>query len=343
VDREIAPDIRRRRQLRLIGQITGALLAVAGVLLWLPAWLRPAVPLSRVRTAVVVAGVIEASLTAAGIVVPAIERVVSSPLDARVLKVLKRPGAMLAPGDPVIALDVSESAAALERAQTDLKVKENQLEQTRLGYEQSLVDLDGRIQIKSLELERRRAVLATHQQLAAKGLLSKEDLRQTELTVKQNEIELSQLQGGRTNAGRSTAVQIEGLALERETLDRDVTERRRVLDLATTKADRDGVLTWVVTEEGALVRRGDVIARIADLSAFRVEASVADIHAGRIRPGLPVHVRLDDLTIDGQVSEVYPTVENAASAEPARGRTGHDRPQGGRVEGQTRSSHRRDR
>jgi HlyD family secretion protein len=67
-----------------------------------------------------------------------------------------------------------------------------------------------------------------------------------------------------------------------------------------------------VTEEGALVRRGDVIARIADLSAFRVEASVADMHAGRIRPGLPAHVRLDDLTIEGQVSEVYPTVENGA-------------------------------
>ena len=312
MDRDIAPAIRRRGHLKLIGQASAVLIVVIAALMWLPGWLRPTVSLSRIRTAVVVAGSIDASITAAGVVVPAIERVVSSPLDARVLKVLKRPGAMLAAGDPVISLDVSESAAALERAENDLKVKENQLQQTRLGYEQSLVDLDGRIQIKSLELETRRAVLATHQQLAARGLLSREELRQTELTVKQAEIELAQLESGRTNAGRSTTVRIEGLALERATLTRDVAEKRRVLDLATTKADRDGVLTWVVTEEGALVRRGDVIARIADLSAFRVEATVADIHAGRIRPGLPVHVRLEALSIDGQVSEVYPTVENGA-------------------------------
>ena len=89
-------------------------------------------------------------------------------------------------------------------------------------------------------------------------------------------------------------MQLEGLSLERGSLDKEAAQARRLLDLSTTKSDRDGVLTWVVSQEGALVRRGDVIARIADLTSFRVDATVSDIHAGRLRTGMPAVVRVND-------------------------------------------------
>jgi HlyD family secretion protein len=66
-----------------------------------------------------------------------------------------------------------------------------------------------------------------------------------------------------------------------------------------------------VSQEGALVRRGDVIARIADLTSFRVDGSVSDVHAGRLRPGMAAVVRVnDDTDLRGTVSEVFPTIEN---------------------------------
>jgi HlyD family secretion protein len=312
VDREIAASVQRRTRLRQAATVVLPLLLLAGAIAWLPAWLRPTVTASRLRTAVVTTGPIDATITASGLVVPAFDRVLSSPLDARVLRVLQRPGAVLAPGDAVLELDVSESAQALARAENDLKMKDNQQQQTRLGYEKSLVDLDGQIEVKTLEIETRRATLHMHQQLADRGLLSQEELRKTALALRQAEVELAQLQNARQSAARTTEVQLEGLALERATLARDVSERRRLLDLATTKADRAGVLTWVVADEGVLVRRGDVIARIADLSAFRIDASVSDIHAGRIRTGLPVAIRIDEDRLEGTVQEVYPTVENGA-------------------------------
>ena len=77
-----------------------------------------------------------------------------------------------------------------------------------------------------------------------------------------------------------------------------------------TKSDRDGVLTWVLSQEGALVRRGDVIARIADLTSFRVDGTVSDIHAGRLRTGMAAVVRANDVDLQGTVTEVLPTVEN---------------------------------
>lgn len=311
MDRELTPDIRRRAAARRWLKIALPLIIVVAAMVMLPGWLRPSLSRERIRTARVTVGALDAGFTAAGTVVPEVERVISSPLDARVLRVLRRPGAALKAGDPVVALDVSESTLAAERSQSDLRLKENLREQTRLGYEQALAAVDRRMAIKRLELESRKATLDGYRKLADGGLISAEELRKAVLAVQQAEIELAQLVEERASTADTTTLRLQGLALEQASLDRELTERKRVLELATTKSDRDGVLTWVVSEEGALVRKGDVLARIADLSSFRVEATASDVHAGQVQAGMPVVVRFDDVTIEGRVSEVYPAVQNA--------------------------------
>jgi HlyD family secretion protein len=291
-------------------QIGAPLVLVALVMVWLPGWMRPSIPRARLRFARVTAGPIEAAIMASGTVMPEVERVLSSPLDARVLRILVRPGAQLEIGTPVVELDTSESVLALDKIVKDLKVKENQQAQSRLALEKSLVDLAGRIEAKTLDLQAAQSRLDSNQQLFKESLLSREALRQSELSVKQAQIELAQLRGERDNAERATAVQLDGLSLERGALDKEAAQARRLLDLSTTKSDRRGVLTWVLSQEGALIRRGDVIARIADLSSFRVEGSVSDVHAGRLHPGMKAVVRVNDETLDGTISEVFPTVEN---------------------------------
>ena len=304
--------MRRQDRRRRLLQVAIPLVLVTLVIVWLPGWLRPSVSRARIRTAPVTVGPVEAVIMASGTVAPEVERVLSSPLDARVLRLLQRPGAHLKRGDPVLELDVSESVLALERVVKDLRIKDNQQAQTRLTLEKSLVDLDGRLELKTLDLQSAEARLEGEAQLFKEGLFSREALRRTELAVKQTHIELAQLRGERKNVERTTSVQLEGLSLERGSLDKDAIQARRLLDLSTTKSDRDGVLTWVMSQEGALVRRGDVIARIADLSSFRVDATVSDLHAGRVRTGMPAVVRVNDLDLEGAVTEVFPTVENGA-------------------------------
>jgi HlyD family secretion protein len=323
VDRPLPPDVERRNRLRQVLKIAVPLVIVAAVLTSLPGWMRPAVSRDRIRTARVTTGPIDAVINASGTVTPEVERVLSSPLDARVLRILQRPGAHLKQGDPVVELDTSESVLALDKVVKDLKIKENQQAQARLTLEKSLVDLDGRLEVKTLDLQSAQARLDADQQLFKEGLYSSQELRRSELAVKQAQIGLSQLRQERANAERATTVQLEGLALERGSLDKEAVQARRLLDLSTTKSDRDGVLTWIVSQEGALVRRGDVIARIADLTSFRVAATVSDVHAGRLRTGMPVVVRANDLDLQGTVTEMFPTVENGvlrftvALAEPS--------------------------
>jgi HlyD family secretion protein len=92
----------------------------------------------------------------------------------------------------------------------------------------------------------------------------------------------------------------------------EAAQARRTLELASPRADRDGVLTWALTQEGVAIRKGDVIARVADLRSFRVDATVSDVHAARVAPGLPVVVRVNERSLAGTVTRVLPTIENGA-------------------------------
>jgi len=312
VDRPIDEDVQRRRTVRRAGTAGAVLALLAGALVWLPGLVRPSISRASVRTAVADAGPIEAVITATGTVVPEVEQVVSSPVDARVLRILKRTGARLEKGDPLVTLDISETQLAVDTLGQDLAIKQNQQARTRLSLEKSLIDLNGQVEVRTLQLASLRSQLARDRQLTADGLLSQELLKKSELAVSQAQIELTQLEGSRENARIANRTEVEGLGLEMSKLHQEQREARRLLDLATPRADRAGVLTWALTQEGVAIRKGDVIARLADLGSFRVEATVSDVHAGRLAAGLPVTVKVNDDTLEGTVAAVLPTIQNGA-------------------------------
>ena len=301
MDRPLPAFQRRVARLRPIGQIAFPIAAIALVVAFLPGWLRPTLHRTRIRIAAVQLGAIESVITTSGTVTPEIERIISSPVDARLLRVLMRPGAALAPGDPIVELDTSESQSAYERLLTDVAISDNQQEQTVIALERSLSDLDGRIERKALESEILQAKAVGAKQLFGDGLVAQQSLREAELAATQARIELAQ---------RATDLQTAGLRLQRRALSRSADDARRTLKLATATSDRPGVLTYVLTQEGALVRRGEIVARVADLRSFRVDATAAEVHGRRITAGAPVVVRADDTELRGRVASVSPTIEN---------------------------------
>src|SRR6185436_9870247 len=267
----------------------------------------------RIRIGTVDRGPVEGVIEASGTVIPAFEGVLSSPVEARVEKILKRPGEMVKAGEEILKLDTSASRLAFERLQDQLSKKVNEQLQLRLTLEKSLSDLRGRIESGRLDAEAAEYRAEQNRKLRVDGLVSEQTLRASEVEAKKAQIELSQLEQSVRDARRSTEAQLQGLDLDLAILRKDLDEAHRQLDLATTRSDRSGVLTWVVPQEGATIQRGEVIARIADLDSYRVEATVSDIHASRLRPGMPVRVVLDGKRlVNGRLSQIYPTIENNA-------------------------------
>jgi HlyD family secretion protein len=302
------------RRIRLAKRVALAAAFVAAfvvVLSWIPRWIKPSVSRDSIRTAVVDAGPVEATISASGTVVPEFEKVLSSPLDARVVKILKTPGSIVAKGEPILDLDVSESVLSLDKLSEQLLLKENEQIQQKLELESTLNNLRSQLRLKEVEVKSLQIQVDKQQSLNKAGLNSDEQLREAQVNEEKARIELQQLEESIRHAERATQAKLDGLLLEMGTLQKEKKQSQRQLDLATTKADRNGVLTWVVEEEGSLVRTGDVLARIADLSSFRVEATVSDIHATRLSSGVPVLVRLnDDAQLEGSITSVLPTIED---------------------------------
>ena len=312
MDRPLDPEFARKQTQRRVAFAGTALSVAAFVVVGLPRVLRPSVSRDRIRTARVDAGAVEASITASGTVMPEREAVLSSPVDARVVRILKQPGDRVRKGEALLELDLSQSVLELEQKNRDLSLKLNQQAKTRQDLEAQLVEVGGRAEIKGLQLQSYRSQLTRTRELFASGLVSQESLHQAELAEAQAAIELRQLEEQKKSAERSTRTQLEGLDLEAATLRKQRLEAERQLNLGTTKADRDGVVTWTVTEEGATVRKGEVIARLADLSTFRVDATVSDVHARTLVPGLPVRVVVGSETLRGEVAQVEPAIKNGA-------------------------------
>jgi HlyD family secretion protein len=118
------------------------------------------------------------------------------------------------------------------------------------------------------------------------------------------------LRAERGNAQEATRAELAGLDLEIAKLRGEEVQARRQLALASPRADRAGVLTWVITEEGVAVTKGQALARVADFTSFRVDANVSDVHAKRLVIGQPATIRIGDERLEGTVAAINPTVAN---------------------------------
>ncbi|MFN0123577.1 MAG: efflux RND transporter periplasmic adaptor subunit [Blastocatellia bacterium] len=308
MDRELNQNYRRRQIAQRIVIVAAFLGLIVTAAVSLPGWLKPSIARARINTARADSGPLEATITASGLVTPEFEQVLSSPVNARILKILKRPGAVLTPGEPILQLDLNESRLALEKLAQQIALKQNAEDKARLDLENTLNDLQSRWEIKQLEFKSAEAATARNRTLHAEGLLSKERLREIELVEERTGFEVRQLDEAKRNAQKSTQTHLAGLALEMKTLEQERAEAQRQLELATTKADRAGVLTWVVNEEGATIQKGAILARIADLRSFRVEATVSDLHASRLATGQNVTIKINDSALPGAIARINPAV-----------------------------------
>jgi HlyD family secretion protein len=314
MDRPLGRGVRRRLIVRRVLPAVGVGALVVLGLGWGAGALRPSLSRGEIRTGRVDVGRLEAIILATGTVMPEIEQVVSMPVEARVLKIRKRPGDTVALGEAILDLDLEAAELAQEKLDQALAQRVNQQEKTRLELEARMNDLVSQRKVKTLQLGALKAQTDRDRQLQQRGLLARESLAQAELLEAQAGVELERIAADQAQARAATRATLAGLGLEMATLRRERTQARRQLERATTRADRPGVVTWTVTEEGATVRQGEVIARVADLRSFRVDATISDVHAQRVAAGLPVLVKVSDAArpteLAGTITQVHPTIRD---------------------------------
>ncbi|MCB2198776.1 efflux RND transporter periplasmic adaptor subunit [bacterium] len=294
-------------------RVTVGLIVVVALVLFvivLRFLLAPSVKRSAIRTAVVERGRVAEALNGTGTIIPEFEQVISCPFETRLLSLNSHPGALLDSGDVIANLDDREVAANVKSLSDQIELKRNKREQLDLDLARQLGELEGEIAILGQRIEYLAAKTEQQRELFKSEVATVWAVRQAELDESIERIRLDQAQSKMERLRETTQKQIEGLNIELRLLDQQLDQAQEQLDRAIVRAAWSGVLTWVVDEEGMALHRGDVLARVSNLSSYRVEATLSDIHASRLTAGMPTEVVLGDSVLTGRVQSVLPSTES---------------------------------
>jgi len=310
MDRPVDPSVRRRKTIKRGIQAGAGVGATVLILAFVPTWFSPSIDGDDIRTAIAEIGPVEATITASGTVVPESEQIVASPIESRVLRILHRPGDTLAVGDPIVELDLGATLLGLNKLDDEMSLNANEKAQLELELESQLADLRSQYETDSLKLQFLLAKTSQMRRLLEIGGCSADQAHQVDLETQIAQVGLAQTERSIANKRRALEARLQGVATGHQLLRKERDELQRQLEMAAARAGRGGVLTWVVPQEGTAVHTGDVIARIADMSAFRVDATVSDVHANSIAVGMPAKVKISDSILVGEITTIRPTIEN---------------------------------
>ncbi|MEM1214454.1 MAG: HlyD family efflux transporter periplasmic adaptor subunit [Bacteroidota bacterium] len=310
MDREIDSSILGKERRRQWGKwVAIALLLLIGI--WaLRQWLRPTAKASDFRIATVEQGPLESTVTAAGLVTPSFEQQVNAPIATEIEKIHLRTGTQVQADELILSLRKTFLELDVNARKSRLAVRENSVELLQLELQRDLQELEYDDEIKGLEVAAAEAQLVDTKRLLTIGSSTAEEVEQAETRLRILRLEKGKLENELTYRRQSLTGRQREVELEANIERQEVRELERKLQLTEVRAPGPGVITWINENIGEQVPEGNPLVRIADLRSFQLEASCSDRYSDRINVGQTVRVRLNDETLDGQISRILPAVAN---------------------------------
>lgn len=287
--------------------VAGALIAA---LLSFRHWLAPSVTREEIRTAIVERGAVSTEVRATGTVVPISERVHISPVTSTIARVLRPLGSRVGKGDAILELDRTHIEQHVARLVDELRLKDLEIEGLRQQQKRALQDLRSREAVARLELENQKLNFERYDKLVQSSIVSRFDHDTARLNATRTRLQLEQLAQQVTDTLQSDDNALSQRGVERRLLAQQLAEQQALLRDTTIRASTDGIITVLQGEIGRNVAGGTELARISDLSSYRIDATLSDFYLHQIANGMPVAIRLGDGHVDGRVEQVMPAVEN---------------------------------
>ncbi len=193
-----------------------------------------------------------------------------------------------------------EERATIEK---DIFDAEEQVKKTQLAYE-SAVRMASKGIIRSLQLE--------GEKFAVDSARKDRDLKMKQLDtldIYKKKKMMQQLEMRLSAAEARYAAEEASLKLEKDRLARD----QEQLDNCIIESEADGMVIfpsaaeWKETpdiEEGARVREQQTLLMIPDVSKMQVKVGIHESKVDQLTVGMPAKVQLQDLTLEGEVSEI---------------------------------------
>jgi HlyD family secretion protein len=310
MDVPIAKEITRKKRMRRILWIVGGLLLTFSVILLAGHALRPTLNRAEISVSVATVGDVENTINASGEVMPEFEENITASLDGSIQKVLKEEGSRISPGQVILTLDKSITQAVYEKEKLQLESKRNDVQKLKFTLSESFSDIQNNNAIKQLNIGSLRAEVDNARKLYDAGGGTRAAIDQAEYNLKVAELEKTQLETQIRNSQQTMQLDIKAAELAADMEENDLRALGRKLDLASVTSQRGGIVTYVNRNIGTSVREGETLARIADLSSFKVSGTISDNALDQIKPEMTAIIRTGDSIYRGHIANIYPAVQN---------------------------------
>lgn len=310
MDIEIPQDIIKARKVKksIIFSISGAVILL--VIYGFYGFIKPSIKKSSIITAVAEQGSIESTISATGTVLPLYEQVISSPIEAKIEKVLHYAGETVKQGQPILFLNKEYSLIALEKLKEENALQRNKITREKLNLEKSINELESTLEIQQLRVESLSALYEDEKKLIKIGGTTEDKLKQAHLNLRVSQQEMNLTQKQISNLKSSMVAELKALNIEISIQEKSIQELERKIEQAEVKATTEGVVTWVNGDIGTSIKPGEQVAKIADLNSFKVEGSISDSYGNYLSLGSAAIVKIQNQELRGTISKIQPAVSN---------------------------------
>jgi len=302
--------IKKRRKQWAIGALVGLL--VLGATLG-AARLKPAAPLverSSVWLDTVKRGEMLREVRGPGTLVPKEIRWITAETNARVERIVVKPGAQVKADTVILELSNPEVQEQLAGAQSAVAAARADNAAKQMSLENQVLDQKANFAQVTSDYESARLEVEAKNELAKKGIIPMIQYREIQLTADQRKVRMDIETERMRKFQESVHAQVNADKARLAQLETTLGLRQRQVDALQLKAGIAGVLQQVPVQEGQQVTAGTNLARVARPDVLRAELRVAETQAKDVAIGQKVNVDTRNGIVEGEVERIDPAVLN---------------------------------
>lgn len=244
------------------------------------------------------------------------EKIITTPTTATVKEIMLKPGVPVSQESVIVVLENPELEQALQVTKQRLNKALANVRRVAVKHQREQLEEEARLSRLSSQLEAAKMRLKALDELSQKGIVSKLEHQDAQVSVQQLSVEISIYQKRLTALA---LLQKETLAVEQQTLNQLQGEyqnaQQKVAQLKVT-AGFDGMLQNLYVELGQSLTPGARVAKVGSMDDLIALLQVPQNQASDLTIGLTSQISLRQQKISGQVTRIDPVImDNRVTVE----------------------------
>ncbi len=310
MDRVITHKEKNTQRIKRVG--LGALIALGLILLYYSSSNLLVSPINTNEFIISKVGLgnIESSFNAQGQIIPERELSINAPITTEIQNIFQNIGNKIKSGDKILELNDEFLRLGYESEKDNLLLKKNSIAQSTYKFDKKVKDLKHDSEIYALRIQEQQADLNNLKVLDKMGAGTKENVQKKEIALQIALLEKKKIDDELSFQRAYNQIEKRNLALRVRMNEKDLQKIKTKLGNTTITSPIDGVIMWINKNIGKQVKEGENIARIADLSSFKISATCSDRYANQISLNTQVRFKTATTNIMGQIVNIEPVVRD---------------------------------